>query len=245
MIVREHFELRETAVTIVADERYIPEAKHSIFESRKVLERFIEDDPFFRTTLEPYSESESAPPLIRRMCGAARVARVGPMAAVAGAVAEAAVEAMVLAGSTHALVDNGGDIAMLLDREVDIGIYAGRSRFSELAFRFEPLDRIVGICTSSATVGPSISFGIADAAIVISENVALADACATLLGNMIVSNDDPVLADAVTRLMEVEGVSGCCAIVGDKISMKGTLPRMLPASGNFAKASRILLGRPN
>jgi hypothetical protein len=245
MIVREHFEVRETAVTIVAEERYVPQAKRSIFESRKVLERFIEDDPFFRTTLEPYAESETAPPLIRRMCEAARAAKVGPMAAVAGSVAEAAVEAMVLAGSTHALVDNGGDIAMVLDREVDIGIYAGRSRFSELAFRFEPVDRIMGICTSSATVGPSISFGIADAAIVISENVALADACATMLGNRVVSNDDALLTDSVTRVMEVEGVSGCCAMVGDKIAMKGTLPRMVPASGNFAKASRILLHRPN
>ena len=77
----------------------------------------------------------------------------------------------------------------------------------------------------------------------ISGNVALADACATMLGNMIVSDDDAVLADAVTRQMGVEGVSGCCVIVGDKIAMKGTLPRMVPASGNFAKASRILLGR--
>jgi hypothetical protein len=243
MIVREHFELRETAVTIVAEERYVPEAKRSIFESRKVLERFIGQDPFFRTTLEPYSDRTTDPPLIRRMCQAARSANVGPMAAVAGAVAEAAVEAMVSAGSTHALVDNGGDIAMVLDREVDIGIYAGSSRFSGLAFRFGPVDRIIGICTSSATVGPSISFGIADAAMVISGNVALADACATMLGNMVVSNDDALLADAVTRQMEVEGVSGCCVIVGDKMAMKGTLPRMVPAAGNFAKASRILLSR--
>ena len=99
MIVREHFELRETAVTIVADERYVPEAKRSIFESRRVLEQFIAEDPFFRSTLEPYREGEGAPKLIGRMCDAARAANVGPMAAVAGAVAEAAVEAMVSAGA--------------------------------------------------------------------------------------------------------------------------------------------------
>lgn len=241
MIVREHFELRQTAVTIVADERYIPQAKRSIFESRNVLERFIEEDPFFRSTLEPYQEGREAPPLIRRMCDAARAAKVGPMAAVAGAVAEAAVEAMRTAGSVHALVDNGGDIAMMIDHEVDIGIYAGNSKFSQLAFRFEPVDHIIGVCTSSATVGASISFGIADAAIVISDNVALADACASMLGNMVTSNDDELLVDAVTRLMRVDGVTGCSAIVGDKIAMKGTLPRMVPASGNFAKASRILI----
>jgi ApbE superfamily uncharacterized protein (UPF0280 family) len=242
MIVREHFELRETAVTIVSDERYLPAAKRSIFDSRKVLERFIARDPFFRSTLEPYREGDDAPPLIRRMCDAARAANVGPMAAVAGAVAEAAVEAMVNAGSTHALIDNGGDIAMILDREVDIGIYAGNSRFSELAFRFEPVDHVMGVCTSSASVGPSISFGIADAAIVISDNAALADACATMLGNMVISNEDALLAEAVTRQMTVAGVVGCCAIVGDKIAMKGVLPRMVPAQGNIGRTSRILLG---
>jgi uncharacterized protein len=243
MMAREHFELRETAVTIVADEQYIPEAKRSIFESRKVLERFIVEDHFFRSTLEPYREDERAPPLIRRMCDAARAAAVGPMAAVAGAVAEAAVNAMVSAGSTHALVDNGGDIAMVLDREVDIGIYAGCSRFSGMAFRFGPSDHVFGICTSSATVGPSISFGIADAAMVISDDVALADACATMLGNMVVSDDDAQLARAVTRVLEVDNITGCCAIVGDKIAMMGILPRMLPSEGNFDQASRILFGR--
>jgi uncharacterized protein len=242
MIVREHFELRETAVTIVADERFVPEAKRSIFESRHVLEHFIAEDPFFRSTLEPYDEDEDAPPLIARMCDAARAANVGPMAAVAGAVAEAAVEAMVHAGSSHALVDNGGDIAMILDREVDIGIYAGRSGFSQMAFRFGPTDHIIGICTSSATVGPSISFGVADAAIVISGNVTLADACASMLGNMIVSDDDTLLADAVARSMMVSNVTGCCVIVGEKIAMKGEVPKLVRSSGNFSKASRILLG---
>lgn len=242
MIVREHFELKETAVTIMADERYVSEAKRSIFDSRKVLERFIADDPFFRTTLEPYREGADVPPLIKRMCDAARSANVGPMAAVAGAVAEAAVDAMRSAGAKHALVDNGGDIAMVLDREVDIGIYAGRSRFSELAFRFEPVDHIVGVCTSSASVGPSISFGIADAAVVLADNVALADACATMLGNTVTSDDEAVMADAVSRAMLVDGVTGCCAIVAERIAMKGTLPRMVPASGNFSKTSRILMG---
>ena len=241
MIVREHFELRETAVTIVADERYISEAKRSIFESRNVLERFIADDPFFRSTLEPYTESVTDPPLIRRMCDAARAAKVGPMAAVAGAVAEAAVEAMVSAGATHALVDNGGDIAMILDHEVDIGIYAGRSRFSEMAFRCEPINRIMGLCTSSATVGPSISFGITDAAIVLSENVALADACASMLGNLVSSNKDMIMKGAVEEVASVTQVCGCAAIVGDKIAFKGCLPRIVPARGTFSRASRILI----
>jgi uncharacterized protein len=240
MIVREHFELRETAVTIVAEERYVAEAKRSIFESRQVLERFIAADPFFRSTLEPYAESENAPAIIKRMCDAARAADVGPMASVAGAVAEAAVEAMRSAGAVHALVDNGGDIAMVLDREVDIGIYAGSSRFSQLAFRFGPVDHVMGVCTSSATVGPSISFGIADAAIVISDNVALADACASMLGNLVRSDDESALERAVETVGGVKGVTGCAAIIGERIALKGSLPRMVHAHGTFSRATRIL-----
>jgi uncharacterized protein len=240
MIVRVHFELRETAVTIVAEERFIDEAKSSIFESRQVLERFIAADPFFRSTLEPYREGDDAPALIKRMCDAARAAKVGPMASVAGAVAEAAVEAMRNAGAVHALVDNGGDIAMVLDHDVDIGIYAGRSRFSELAFRFGPVDHVMGVCTSSATVGPSISFGIADAAIVVSDNVSLADACASMLGNLVVSDDEPTMGRAVEAVAGVEGVTGCAAVVGDRIALKGRLPRMVRAEGTFSRASRIL-----
>ena len=239
MIVREHFELRETAVTIVADERYIHEAKRSIFESREVLEQFIAADPFFRSTLEPYAEGENAPALIKRMCDAGWAANVGPMASVAGAVAEAAVEAMIEAGAVHALVDNGGDIAMVLEREVDIGIYAGKSRFSELAFRVEPVDHVMGICTSSATVGPSISFGIADAAIVVSDNVALADACASMLGNLVSSGEEEMMKRAVESVADVQGVTGCAAIVGDRIALKGLLPRMVHAEGTFSRTSRI------
>jgi ApbE superfamily uncharacterized protein (UPF0280 family) len=205
------------------------------------LEQFIAGDPFFRSTLEPYREGENAPPLVKRMCDAGRAANVGPMAAVAGAVAEAAVEAMRSAGAVHALVDNGGDIAMILDREVDIGIYAGDSRFSELAFRFEPVDHIMGICTSSATVGPSISFGMADAAIVISDNVALADACASMLGNLVRSDDDEIMTKAIEEVAKVKDVTGCSVIVRDKIAFKGRLPRMVPANGTFSRASRILI----
>jgi uncharacterized protein len=239
MIVREHFELGETAVTIVAEERYVPEAKRSIFESRETLEQFIAEDPYFRSTLEPYSEGKDAPFIIKRMCEAARLANVGPMAAVAGAVAEAAVEAMRNVGAVQALVDNGGDIAMILDREVDVGIYAGSSKFSGLAFRFGPVDHIMGICTSSSTVGPSISFGMADAAIVISDNVTLADACASMLGNLVRSDDEETMRKAVEVVANVKGVAGCAVIVGDRIALNGSLPKMVRAEGTFSRTSRI------
>jgi len=114
------------------------------------------------------------------------------MAAVAGAIAWAGVEAMVEAGASFGLVDNGGDIALVSDREVKIGVFAGASPLSgRIAFLLPPQEGILGICTSSATVGPSISFGIADAVTVFSPDVACADAWATAICNQITRDDTP------------------------------------------------------
>src|SRR5512143_2610075 len=93
-LVKQHFEVHQTAVTMIAEERYLPIGKGAIFEAREVIERFIAADPLFRDTLEPYDEPRDSHPLIKRMCDASRKAGVGPMAAVAGAIAEFAVQAM-------------------------------------------------------------------------------------------------------------------------------------------------------
>ncbi len=90
------------------------------------------------------------------------------MSAVAGVIAKFAVEAMMEAGATYAVVDNGGDISILNDQPVLVGIYAGASPIRDLAFEVPSRAKPLGICTSSGTVGPSISFGCADAATVIS-----------------------------------------------------------------------------
>ncbi|MCK7460695.1 MAG: UPF0280 family protein [Sphingobacterium sp.] len=105
-----------------------------------------------------------------------------PMAAVAGAISQQAVRAMVDEGCKHCLVDNGGDIAMRTNRTVTVGLYAGECTPNYLAIEVPATKKMLGICTSSGTVGPSISFGKADLVTVISEDVALADACATKLG---------------------------------------------------------------
>ena len=74
-----------------------------------------------------------------------------------------------------------------------------------------------------------------------SENVALADACASMLGNLISSDKDMILKRAVEEVASVTHVIGCAAIVGDKIAFKGCLPRIVPACGTFSRASRILI----
>ena len=231
--MKEHFQLKETIVTIVADnESYISMAKESIRHNRAVLERFIAFDPFFRSTLEPYDCPENAPEVVKRMIVAGNSMGIGPMSAVAGTIAAMAVESMVDAGATFAIVDNGGDIALINDRPVIIGVYAGTSPVKDLGFRVPVHDHITGICTSSGTVGPSISFGMADAAIVFSDDVSLADAAAKELGNATCVGYEAVekASDAVKH---VAGIKGAAVIQGEYIGMWGSIPEMVRADIDY------------
>jgi ApbE superfamily uncharacterized protein (UPF0280 family) len=239
-MIRKHFEVKETAVTIIAEADQIAVAEESVFRSREIIEAMIRTDPMFQVTLEPYTAPNDAHPLIRRMCEAATLAGVGPMASVAGAIAEKAVEDMKEIGATQAVVDNGGDIALLLDREISVGLYAGE-KVKGLGFVCPPRPGIFGICTSSATIGPSISFGNSDAATVISANVALADACATRLGNLLISSDDPVMSGALNDVCAIPGVEGALGVVGEKIALKGRLPKLVKMDVPKAKVAKIEL----
>ncbi|MCM2466000.1 UPF0280 family protein [Methanoculleus oceani] len=224
-MIREHFEFRQTIATILADDsRHIAAAKSGMLNARREVERQIALDPYFSATLEPYLPKipERTPD---RMARAAAAAGVGPMAAVAGAIAWAGVEAMVEEGATFALIDNGGDIALVSDREVKIGIYAGTSSLSgRIAFLLPPQNEILGICTSSATVGPSISFGVADAVTVFAPDVAAADAWATAICNRLTADDTSVL-DALPGT----GIRGVLAVVGDAVVRWGDLPTVVRA----------------
>ena len=236
-MIREHFEFRQTITTILADDlRHIDAAKSGILAARQEVERQIALDPYFLATFEPYTPKDPTK-IPASMAGAAAEAGVGPMAAVAGAIARAGVEAMIEAGATFGLVDNGGDIALVSDREVKVGIFAGASSVSgRIAFLLPPQDEILGICTSSATVGPSISFGIADAVTVFSPDVAAADAWATAICNRIAPDDTSVL-DALAGT-EVRGV---LAVIGDAVIRWGDLPRIVRAR---VDERLITAGRP-
>jgi ApbE superfamily uncharacterized protein (UPF0280 family) len=224
-MIREKFRFKETFATILADdERHIAAAKEGILAARRSIEGCIARDPFFLATFEPYTP-DSDDPVILRMADAARKAGVGPMAAVAGAVAWAGVEAMAGAGAAFGVIDNGGDIAVIADRPVRVGVHAGDAPVSDrCAFVVPPQETVLGICTSSATVGPSISFGIADAVTVFSNDVALADAWATAICNEIQPDDRSVL-----DRLDPNEVSGVFAVMGETIVHWGELPPLIPA----------------
>jgi ApbE superfamily uncharacterized protein (UPF0280 family) len=236
--MKEYFQLKETFVWITADEkRYIELAKAEIQRQRRELERFGRGHPYFLVTLEQYQLEEvggegvrererELPEIVRRMIESTDKFGIGPMAAVAGTLAEFAVEAMRDAGATYAMVDNGGDIALLSDREVLVGIYAGASPFSnKIALRLAPAPALQAVCTSSGTVGHSISFGIADAATVVGTSASLADAAATALGNAV--TDAQEIKAAFRAISHVAGITGALVIHKDVLATWGNLQELV------------------
>jgi len=162
-----------------------------------------------------------APELVREMIRVSQLARVGPMAAVAGAIAEW-VSKDLLKLSKEVIIENGGDIYLATARERTIGIYAGQSPLSlKIGIVIGPEESPLGVCTSSGTVGPSLSFGRADAVCILSKSAALADAAATAVGNIVQEKKDIELG--LGRGKEIEGVLGVLIIVGEKMGVWGNI----------------------
>jgi ApbE superfamily uncharacterized protein (UPF0280 family) len=198
--------------------------KAAILEARGGVERVAARDPFFLSALEPYDPGPAGP-VVDRMVRAAGEAGVGPMAAVAGAIAAAGAEAMAGAGARFCVVENGGDIAYAADRSLRVGVHAGASPFSDrYAFVLPPTDGVRGCCTSSATVGPSVSFGVADAVTVFAPDPAVADAWATRLCNDLRPGNTAAFAS-----LDASRVGGDCAVLGGEVLRWGTVPPVVRA----------------
>lgn len=224
-MIREHFEYKTTITTILADnEAHIRAAKEAMVAARQEVEAHLAADPFFGMTLEPYLPATESL-TVSRMANAGVAAGVGPMAAVAGSIAWAGVEAMQDAGAAFGVIDNGGDIAIISDRDVRIGLYAGgASAGASRAFILPEQSAVYGICTSSASVGPSISFGTADAVTVFARDVSLADAWATSLCNRTGNGREGLFSP-----LEHSGVDGVYVVMGDETARWGTIPPVVPA----------------
>ena len=191
----------------------------SVLKHRSSLESYIALHPVFLTTLQPYQAEAGAPAVVKEMARVSQLTGVGPMAAVAGAIAEA-VGRDLLAFTPEIMVENGGDIFLRISKKRLVGVYAGQSSFSKrIALEIMPRETPLGICTSSGTVGHSLSLGCADAAIVLSSSTALADAAATALGNMVKSVDD--IPRAIEKAQGIEGLRGLVIIMGDKMGVWG------------------------
>jgi ApbE superfamily uncharacterized protein (UPF0280 family) len=229
----------ETIATLVAEHEYYQLAISEIHRMRSDLIAYISGHPEFRGALSPLSVSDSAPPIVRRMADASSKVAVGPMAAVAGAIGQYVVEGLIGAGAKHVIFDNGGDIAMHLDHPIIIGIYTGPYSIEGLGLRVTRTHETLGVCTSSGTVGHSMSLGLSDASVVVSGDVALADAAATALGNAIASRDPDLMGITMQGLM-VPGVDGMLTVIGDTLGVCGRVPEVVRARVDFDLISRGL-----
>ncbi len=227
MMVRTHFEVGQSALSIVCDDPFLDTVKDAVFRARSIVEAKIANDPFFGITYDPYPPSEGDDPLIIRMCQASVLAGVGPMAGVAGAVSEAAVSEAVKAGCGHIIAENGGDIAMYTDRTVRIGLFAGERGFEDIALEIPATGRILGVCSSSGKVGPSVSFGSSGICTVFSKDTVLADCCATALGNMVKEGTKEELAHACESIFSIDGVDGCICVCNGSMSVCGDVPELV------------------
>jgi len=214
-----HVNVRETDLFIRSDKDLSDPALQSVYKYRGFIESYIKYNPDFLTSLNPIADDHVAPHIVRDMLKNSSEAGVGPMASVAGAIAEyVGVDLLYL--SHNVIVENGGDIFLKTESEITVAIFAGDSPLSynlKLSLKSEQMP--MGVCTSSGTVGHSLSFGNADAVCVLSKSAIMADAAATAIGNLVKSKSD--IKWALERGIKIEGVSGIVIIVGENFGAMG------------------------
>jgi ApbE superfamily uncharacterized protein (UPF0280 family) len=213
--------VKETDLFVKAVRDLSIETVDLVTQYRSQIEEYVKGDPKFQATLEPYLVNGKAPRIVKEMSKATAMVGVGPFAAVAGAIAEC-VGNDLLKYTKDIIIENGGDIFIKSSRDRLIGIYAGKSSLTgKLALEIKAEDTPLGICTSAGTVGHSLSFGKADAAIALSKSAFLADAAATAVGNIIQTEDD--ISKGIKFAQNVNGITGVVIIKNDKIGAWGNV----------------------
>ena len=211
----------ETDIFISAEKDLKDEAGRFIRSLRKEIEDYIRKNPGFKTSLKPLPPDNKAPGIIKSMLNAGRFAGVGPMASVAGAISQFAGNGL-LEFTREVILENGGDIFLKRTKETKIGIFAGESPVTgKLSIRIKPESTPLGVCTSSGTVGHSLSFGIADSVTVLAKDAAVSDAAATAACNLVKSPAD--MEKALNFAKSIEGVTGCMVIYKEKIGSIGDI----------------------
>lgn len=214
-----HVVVKETDLHIQALTDLKRKALKSVLKYRDMLERYIERHPSFLTSLQPLTVVDDAPRIVQSMSESADKVGVGPMASVAGAIAEF-VGYDLLDFSPEIIVENGGDIFIKSAKQRLIGIYAGNSTLTgKIGLEINEGDTPVGICSSSGTVGHSLSYGKADAVIVLSRSATLADAAATAIGNLIINSID--IPAGIDFAKGIDGLLGVVIIKDDNMGLWG------------------------
>jgi ApbE superfamily uncharacterized protein (UPF0280 family) len=226
-LIKQAFRLKESNCTIISDkESAVEKAASSIKSHRRQLEEYIREHPQFLHSLEPVPVDDG-PEVARLMAEASAKAAVGPMAAVAGVLADLAVEEMLRDGCRVAVVENGGEVSAVSDQPVDIALAAGDAPLSrEMGFRLKKFP--VGVATSSGLYSHALSFGDAEAVTVFAVDAGVADAAATAVANLIKGDDvRGVIRQGIDRALSIEGVQGVFILYRGVVGKAGQVPELL------------------
>jgi ApbE superfamily uncharacterized protein (UPF0280 family) len=213
--------IKETDLMVSASRDLSAQTGDMVHTLRRQLEDYIRSNPDFFTTLLPYPEDPFAPEIVREMISVTRMFGVGPMAAVAGTIADLVGDGL-LDYSDEVIVENGGDIFLKTAKPTTVSVYAGDSPLSnKLGLIADPAHMPLGICTSSATVGHSLSLGAADAVCVVARSASVADAAATSLGNRITRGH--ALKREIEEIRKFEAIKGGLVITGKTMATWGQI----------------------
>ena len=213
--------VKETDLMVYTATMLETETRDLVLEHRGYVETFIKSHPDFAQALIPWQFDGPAPGIITNMLKAARNAGVGPMAAVAGAIAEQ-VGYGLLKLTDQVIIENGGDVFIKTNSAATVGIFAGKSPLNlRIGIRLNSRSKPEAVCTSSGTIGHSFSFGKADAVCVVADSCSIADAAATSICNFIDSPAD--IDEAIKAGRRMAELRGIVVIVGEKIGMWGDL----------------------
>jgi hypothetical protein len=226
-LLKRNYQYKESNCTLISDKKSaLDTAVESIIIHREKLEKYVIENPIFLHSFEPI-RIDAGPKIVVSMADVAEKAGVGPMAAVAGVIADLAVEAMASTGARVAIVENGGEASIKTDRRIDVALQAGDASLSKrLGFRIA--EGSLGIATSSGLFSHAWSFGESEAVTVFAENAGIADAAATSVGNIITgNNENQVISDGLKRALGIKGVSGVLIYYRGKVGTGGVLPELI------------------
>lgn len=214
-----HVSIKETDLWVSASHDLKKEIEDIVHDLRYKLESYIQAHPDFLTALEPFPDDPYAPEIVRDMISCSKKAGVGPMASVAGAMAQYVAHGLnELTGQI--IIENGGDIYMNVSRDVTVSIFAGTSPLNNRVGIVIPEKMMpLGVCTSSGRIGHSLSMGNSDVVCILSRSAVLADAAATALGNRIKTKKD--LRKISEEAGTIDGILGGLAIMDDEMTAWG------------------------
>lgn len=214
-----HVSIKETDLWVSANSDLKKETEDIVFDLRYKLENYIQSHPEFLSTLEPYPDDLYAPKIVKEMISYSAKAGVGPMASVAGAMAQH-VAGRLREYSDQIIIENGGDIFMNVSRDVTVSVFAGKSPLSEKIGIIIPEKMMpLGVCSSSGRIGHSLSLGNSDVVCILARSAVLADAAATSLGNIIITKKD--LGKVAEKAAAIDGILGGVAIMDDEMVVWG------------------------